>query len=131
MHADQHSDLRKPDVWLSGPLENLALDEVFEYTQRELNVGNFIAPALRLGLFSDCRILSSEESLRQDIQESFVLDLDLDLFAESMMYLPREWTLGRVRGLLHRSAVVTIATSPYFIDQSQALQILSDLISGN
>ena len=48
IHVDQHKDMREPDDY-TVDLENL--DDVFRYTNKVLNVGNFIQPALKKGVF--------------------------------------------------------------------------------
>lgn len=46
-----------------------------------------------------------------------VLNLDLDFFAPEMDFIDDEKKLKCIRNLLPKVRCVTIATSPYFIDQ--------------
>ena len=56
IHVDQHKDMRKPDDY-TVDLDNL--NDVFRYTNKVLNVGNFIQPALKKGVFCDVDIIDS------------------------------------------------------------------------
>jgi homogentisate 1,2-dioxygenase len=46
-----------------------------------------------------------------------VLNIDLDFFAPEMNFIDEEEKLKLIRNLLGKVKCVTIATSPYFIDQ--------------
>lgn len=46
-----------------------------------------------------------------------VLNIDLDFFAPEMDFIPEEKKFKLIRKLLPKVQCVTIATSPYFIDQ--------------
>lgn len=56
--------------------------------------------------------------------QSIILDIDLDIFAHEMDYISNKIKLKRIRELLPRADLITIATSPYFIDQKTALKFL-------
>ena len=49
--------------------------------------------------------------------ENSVLNLDLDIFAPELDHIPEEKKISIIRNLLQRVKYVTIATSPYFIEQ--------------
>ncbi len=49
--------------------------------------------------------------------ENTVLNLDLDIFAPELDFIPEEKKIRLIRNLLQKADYVTIATSPYFIDQ--------------
>src|SRR3989338_8483013 len=52
VHIDQHRDLRNPPSELDQrALDSGNIQEIFDYTVHQLNVGNFIKPALTLGVF--------------------------------------------------------------------------------
>ena len=59
-----------------------------------------------------------------------ILDIDLDFRAPEMGIQEYEKTISRVRQLISLPTVwcITIATSPTYIDQMRALQILHDLL---
>ena len=46
-----------------------------------------------------------------------VLNLDLDIFAPELDFIPEAKKMQLIRNLLQKVDYVTIATSPYFIDQ--------------
>jgi hypothetical protein len=46
-----------------------------------------------------------------------ILNLDLDFFAPEMDFIDEEKKVRLIRNLLPKVKYVTIATSPYFIDQ--------------
>lgn len=46
-----------------------------------------------------------------------VLNLDLDIFSPELDFIPEEKKMRLIRNLLQKVNYVTIATSPYFIDQ--------------
>ena len=49
--------------------------------------------------------------------ENCVLNLDLDIFAPELDHIPEDKKLKIIKNLLKRVKYITIATSPYFIDQ--------------
>jgi hypothetical protein len=56
--------------------------------------------------------------------ENSILNLDLDFFAPEMDFIPESKKLQIIRNLLPQVACITIATSPFFIDQKRALEAL-------
>ncbi|KXZ40654.1 UPF0489 domain-containing protein [Alkalithermobacter thermoalcaliphilus JW-YL-7 = DSM 7308] len=126
VHIDQHKDMREPEEYIQS-IESLK--EVFEYTNYKLNVGNFIKPALNLGIFSDVLIIDSLASFKLDINDEFVLDIDLDIFSKDMDYIDYDFKMNKIKQLIKKSNVITIATSPFFIDQTYAIKILREIFS--
>ena len=49
--------------------------------------------------------------------ENSVLNLDLDIFAPELDHIPEEKKIQVIKNLLKRVKYITIATSPYFIEQ--------------
>lgn len=49
--------------------------------------------------------------------ENSVLNLDLDIFATELDHIPEEKKMKIITNLLKKVKYVTIATSPFFIDQ--------------
>ena len=130
VHVDQHSDLRVPSHNLNlSVVESLTFKDIFHYTNDVLNVGNFIKPALAAGIFSEVEIVSSRESFGKRFKEPIVLDLDLDIFAPSMDYIDFGLKAEAIQSYLQVAQVITIATSPFFMEQSAAIQIIKDLFS--
>jgi hypothetical protein len=56
--------------------------------------------------------------------QNSILNLDLDFFAPEMDFIDEEKKIRLIRNLLPKVKCVTIATSPYFIDQCIALEKL-------
>jgi hypothetical protein len=132
LHVDQHSDMRDAPAPFPQPVsEDSFLQNAFAYTNRVLNVGNFIRPALERGLFSEVFIVNSSASFEREYGPIAVLDLDLDIFSPEMDYLDFDTRLTRIRQYIQQASFITIATSPFFIDQSRALEILELVLSSS
>ncbi len=126
-HVDQHTDMRQPPAAPPFSIENVDLNVAFAYTNRVLNVGNFIRPALELGLFSGVEIVDSSVAFAAPAAHCPVLDLDLDIFSEEMRYLDEAVILGKIREYLRFAQFITIATSPYFMNQPAAIRWIGRL----
>lgn len=130
VHIDQHSDMRDPQALPDFTLNrNVDIAEVFDYTNYVLNVGNFIQPALKLGLFSDVQIIDSSTSFERPVPTDYVLDIDLDIFSEDMAYIDVVIKNVKIKQYIQKASFITIATSPYFINQRRALRILKALFA--
>lgn len=130
LHVDQHKDMRDPGVYFSQ--EDLGdLEKVAVYTNEVLNVGNFIVPAQKIGLVGEVALLEREEQFLQDmiIPEKFILDIDLDMFAPELAFMDQEKILERTRELYKKATFVTVATSPFFIEQELALEWFFKIIA--
>ncbi|OPJ55366.1 peptide arginase family protein [Alkalithermobacter paradoxus] len=126
IHIDQHKDMREPDNYISN-IDNL--EEVFKYTNYNLNVGNFIKPALNLGMFSKVIIIDSSHAFSLEIDGEFVLDIDLDIFSRDMDYISYDIKMNKIKDLIDKASLVTIATSPFFINQEYAISVLKEIFS--
>jgi hypothetical protein len=130
IHVDQHKDTRLPATFLSNS-EIVNWKELDLYTTEILNVGNFIPPAIKTGLINNPQIVDSSASLQQlandQLPDHFILDIDLDFFAPELDYLDNQLKLTAIKKALAKASIVTIATSPYFIDQNLAFQFLREI----
>lgn len=130
IHIDEHSDTRNPDNFIDEKdLNNL--NKVYEYTNYKLNVWNYISPAIKSELIwnlykitGESEILSFDENI---LKEDFILNLDLDFFSPNMDYISYNLKRDFILRIAKKSRLITIATSPYFIDQKKALEVLRDL----
>jgi len=130
-HVDEHADMRVPDILF--PKENTGdLQKVFHYTNFVLNVGNYIVPALENGLFSDVIQIRSEENLHS--YENYpawwwntILNLDLDFFEPELDYIDYERKKRVILDIAKRSKLITVCTSPFFINQKLALEVFRDI----
>ena len=128
VHLDQHSD-RRDNVYVFKP-ERLTADyskEVFDFVQEKTEVGNFITPALLSGLIGNYYEIRTEAWFCDfKAPDEYVLDIDLDFWA-SEMGIDFQKTLSKLQTLIDQASLVTIATSPYFLDQQFAMTLLSQL----
>jgi hypothetical protein len=58
-------------------------------------------------------------------QEDYILDIDLDFFAPEMgnqlsLFLPK------LQQLIEKAESVTVATSPYFLEQTEAITMINE-----
>ncbi|NOX89916.1 MAG: hypothetical protein GXO77_12905 [Calditrichaeota bacterium] len=130
VHVDQHSDMRDPprfpDFKLNG---NLDLEKVFAYTNRTLNVGNFIKPALALKLFSKAHVINASKDFDIEFDQPLILDLDLDVFAPEMRYIDDGYKIERIRQWIEKACLITVATSPFFMDQDYAVRLINEIFA--
>lgn len=124
VHVDQHKDMREAPE----PLASLELEEVFRFTNEVVNVGNYIKPAMKAGLIGEVVMVTGEADLEQEVATGdVILNLDLDFFAEEMDYVDFEKAAGFIRRQAVEAKLITVATSPFFIDQKRALAVLDRL----
>ena len=128
IHIDQHTDMREPEHYFPERLDkSVSLKEIFKYTNYTLNVGSFIRPALNCGLFSDVKIIDSSWAFAWEIPDNFVLDIDMDIFSEDMDYIKDEIKQRKIKDYIAQTDFITIATSPYFIEQEKAIKLIKQL----
>lgn len=124
IHIDQHKDMRDPGVYQKN--EDLDdLEKVAAFTNEVLNVGNFIVPAREAGMIKDIYLLDAEMHFQQDfshLKENIIVDIDLDIFAPELSFMDQEMILEKTRELVAKADFVTMATSPYFIEQKVAIE---------
>jgi hypothetical protein len=129
VHVDQHTDLREPDRYLDKEfLETMDLRDVFEYTNRHLNVGNFIKPAVACGMFARVEMITGSDDFRKECRDCSVLDLDMDFFSADMDYIAYDVKVAKIKELIEIAPFITIATSPYFMEQQKAIDIIKELL---
>ena len=123
IHIDQHTDMNSSEFKLD--LDNPNLDIY--------NVWNFIQPAIKSWLIKHVEQINTEyKLLNYEIENNdLILDIDLDFRAPEMSIEKHEETIEKVKKLISRSRVVTIATSPYFLDQILAINVCCDLLKIN
>ena len=120
IHIDQHTDMNTSEFDLDIKNPNL---DVY-------NVWNFIQPAIKSWLINYVEQINTEykllnyETERNDV----ILDIDLDFWAPEMSIEKYYETIEKTKNLISKSRVVTIATSPYFLDQQLAIKICKDLL---
>ena len=128
IHVDQHRDTRIPERGYGGQ----TLEDAFEYTNFHLNVGNYIVPSQQSGIVGDIQMVTSEEALDElgfAARRNKILNIDLDFFAPEMSYVDFELAARFIARHLRTASLVTIATSPFFIAQAEAIRVLQRLVS--
>lgn len=65
-----------------------------------------------------------DQYMNYTVPENSILNLDLDFFAPEMDFIEEWKKLQCIRNLLPQVQLITIATSPYFIDQARAIEKL-------
>lgn len=134
IHIDQHKDTRKPKSYLEAD-EIEDIEKVHKYVNTVLNVGNFIPPAQEVGLIDELVIIDSIASMesfekKEHDNSNMILDIDLDFFSPDMAYISDDYKVEFIRNLIPQAKVITIATSPFFIEQKKALHFLREISDG-
>ncbi len=133
-HVDEHADMRDPGEYLMKP-ESLDMQKVFEYTNfSQVNVGNYIIPAQKEGLLWDViqirnekNLLDYESGLCGKYAGNIVLNLDLDFFEPELDFIDYDLKKRVILDMAERADFITVATSPFFIDQELALKVFRDI----
>ncbi len=158
LHLDQHSDMQEPvkflqDFFPDQDVNSLSLEQIDQYTNHVLTIADFIKAAKGCGLIDDIEIMLTEYSLdlldssltsssrfsefseqtspqSQQRKTDYILDIDLDFRAPEMGIQDYDKTIKQVRNMIFhpQTKVITIATSPTYIEQDLALQILHDIL---
>jgi len=120
IHIDQHTDMNPSEFELD--LENPNFNVY--------NVWNFIQPGLKSWLINHVEQINTEYKLLNYTtdENNLILDIDLDFRAPEMSIEKYEESIIKVKNLISKSRVTTIATSPYFLDQDTAIKICKDLL---
>ena len=127
IHIDQHRDTRVPERLYDGA----SLDDAFAYTNFHLNVGNYIVPAERCGLIEEIQFVTGAAPLQNPgfvERRNKILNIDLDFFAPEMAHVDFQTARRFIASHLKTASLVTIATSPFFIDQERAIATLKRLL---
>lgn len=130
IHIDQHTDMNQIKSAIDTNREN-DLDYIAEFTNYECNVGNFIKPAIDSGLVGKVEQVTTEYKLLNlpaIDDNNLIVDIDIDFWDPKMGIEKRGETIAVVNGLISKAKVVTIATSPYFIDQEMAIGLVRELL---
>jgi hypothetical protein len=127
IHLDQHRDTRVPASALAA---DPTLEDAFRYTNFHLNVGNYIVPAVDAGLVGDALFVTGDSGLDDHSRAgraNTILNIDLDFFAPDMSSIAFDRVRRFIDAHLPGAALVTIATSPFFIEQERAIAYLHKL----
>jgi len=135
-HVDEHADTRDPWEYLLKP-DSEDMQKVFEYTNFTLNVGNYIVPAEREWLIWNTVQIRSQDALEkynswifsehEKQGRSIILNLDLDFFEPELDFIDYELKKKVILDIAKKADLITVCTSPYFINQERALEIFRDI----
>ena len=140
VHIDMHSDLW-PNAFDFDIDRADDVSYVEDFVHRKTEVGNYIEPAMRSGLIGEVIKIEGEDDLvsalsfiESEARNSSVptiLNLDLDFFAPDLDYIPFELKKRTILAFAKRASLITVATSPSFVDQYLALRRFRDIFQGN
>jgi len=138
-HIDEHADTRDPWEYLLKP-DSQDLQKAFDYTNFTLNVGNYIIPAEKEWLIWQTIQIRGESALQEYIKtplsilsweerwnHNIILNLDLDFFEPELDFIDYNLKKQVILDIAKKADLITICTSPYFINQQRALEVLRDL----
>lgn len=132
IHIDEHSDLWENPNTLN--LEKALRDEQYtwDFANLSCNVGNYIVPAMQSRLVGNMIRIENESQMNEHMNhapwKSSLLNLDLDIFAPELDFIPEDKKIKIIRNLLKQVDYVTIATSPFFIDQWRAIEKIHKIL---
>ncbi len=126
LHIDQHADTKKNEnmLWMQKAID--------AFINEKTNVGNFITAALNNKIIDEIIQIRSEHALHNmenlDFQNyNYILDIDVD-FWEWKIEQEIKSDFETIRKLTNNVCLITIATSPYFMDQKKAIEIIKNLL---
>ena len=137
IHVDQHSDNRENENHLELNWKENQLGKVFNFCNEKCNVGNFIPPAIESEIIWSQTQIRSTTALRDleiNKNQNFILDIDLDFCLD---WIKRnkinqesiELLKNQFNKIWKYALCTTIASSPYFLDQELAINIIKKLLS--
>lgn len=139
IHIDQHADMWIPQNPISQNIYNLQeneqLDYIYKYTNTECNVGNFIVPAKDIWLVWEIYQIRTRYKLEQTVNDinhickenTIILDIDCDFWSDEI----DQESIKSVRKMMKYADLITVATSPYFIDFDKAKKVVNLLFVEN
>lgn len=133
IHIDEHSDLweNTNHLQLEKAIQNPQY--AWEFTNKYCNVGNYIKPAIIAWLvWSMVRIENEyqiDEYMNYNTKWCSVLNIDIDIFAPELDHIPEGKKIQIIRNLMQKVQYITIATSPFFIDQKVAMSKIRKILS--
>lgn len=137
-HVDEHADTRDPREYLMKP-DSQNLQKVFDFTNFTLNVGNYIIPAEKEWLIWDTIQIRWQDALERYNSWEFkkyeqegrtiILNLDLDFFEPELDFIDYDTKKQVILDIAEKADLITVCTSPYFINQERALRVFRDIFS--
>ncbi len=144
IHIDEHADTRDNNKYIEND-DVWDLEKVFNFTNEVLNVGDYIIPAQKQWLIGDIIQIRNESNLIDYINhpltpslprrgnetewKGVVLNLDLDFFQPDLDFIDYDLKKRVILDAAEKANVITVATSPFFIEQELALKKFKDIFS--
>ena len=136
IHIDQHSDCWENENHLKLNWKENKLEKVFKFWNGKCNVWNFIPPAIESWIIWDqiqIRSTTALKNLEINKNQNFILDIDLDF---CLSWTDKIKVNKEAINILQKkfnefwkfALCTTIATSPYFLDQKLAINIVEELL---
>lgn len=145
VHIDEHADTRDCSQYLLKP-DSYNLEQVFKYTNEILNVWNYIVPAQKEWLIKDVVQIRNESNLLDYFgggesnkgqtqglplqvysNDNIILNLDLDFFQKDLDFIDYELKKKVILDVANKAKVITVASSPFFIQQDLAIKVFKDI----
>lgn len=132
IHIDEHADTRDNQKYLLKP-ESDDLQKVFDFTNYELNVGDYIIPAQKQWLIWDIVQIRSTSDLEKYLSDTknivwdIILNLDLDFFRPDLDFIDFDLKKKVILDVAKKAKLITVSTSPFFIDQDLAVKVFKDI----
>jgi len=144
IHIDEHADTRDNDKHLLKPDTN-DLDKVFDFTNKVLNVGDYIIPAQEEGIIWNIVQIRNTSNLEDYLKflpfprgvpegggvrnnsPQIILNLDLDFFQPDLDFIDYELKKKVVLDAANKASIITVSTSPFFIEQELAVRVFKDI----
>ena len=125
VHIDAHPDDAVPNFFTS----EITFKNVRE-TYKQSRICDFISVSQQGNLIGavDRMVTSAQFASYKIPKEPFILSLDIDIFGPEGGYIELETKVKAIADVWGKAAVVTIATSPGFIDQEFAWEIIKSLL---
>lgn len=134
-HIDEHADTRDNNKNINN-IDSKDLKKVFKFTNEELNVGDYIIPALKEWIIRKVIQIRNSSNLQDYLKtidkyhnNQKILNLDLDFFQPDLDFIDYDLKKQVILDIAKKVDVITIASSPFFIDQKLALKVLKDIFS--
>jgi len=128
IHIDQHADTKpNNEEWR---MKNWEWNEIENFVNTKTNVGNFITAAINSWIINEVIQIRTDYALQQLWASSFelwanIVDIDVDFRVDKEV---TQEDIQIIRTLIKQAKLVTIATSPYFIDQKRAIEIIKKIL---
>ena len=103
-----------------------------DFVNEKTNVGNFISVALHNNIIDEVIQIRSQHTLHNmealDFHTyNYILDIDVD-FWEQKTQQEMESDFKIIRKIVDNACLITIATSPYFMNQKKAIEIIKMIL---